>query len=294
MKTEQLVQLERVDYAVQKTKILDQISFDVDLGACTCLLGKNGSGKSTLIDLITGDLKPTAGNINYYQNQPLKNRPGDLSVLYEFMPFYPMLKVKEIIHLFGFVYSHNKSTSDQLVEQLELRPIMSKLFSKLSRGERKKVGLFVALFHNPKILIMDEPMVELDPLIRAQIWNKLIFSKNRTVFFTTHNWDEAQDHADKIIFLYEGQIIGSMTAQDKTKIRGKKILISEQVNLPKSILNTTQYIIYENQYYLFPELNHEKDLIEKINQITLNYSVQDKKLEDIYQLLISSSKNVKS
>ncbi len=286
MKIEKLLRLDGISYKVDKTILLDDITFDIESNGSTCLLGKNGSGKSTLIDIITGDLRPTSGKIIYLSGKSIKANKTDISVLYDFIPFYPMLKVKETLHLFGLGYNQDYKNHSELMECLELHLFMDKLFSKLSRGERKKVALFVALFHNPKLLIMDEPMAELDPIIRENIWKTLIFKTNRTTFFTTHNWDEAQNYADTIIFLYKGKKIGMLSSEKKEAIKGKKIIISKQVNLPRLFLEQNNYYITDNQYFIFPKINQEKPLIEKVSSITSNYSVQDKKLEDVYQLLI--------
>lgn len=285
---ESIIKIQNLHYKVDEKFLLRDISLDIHAGETFAILGSNGAGKSTLIDQITGDLSPSSGSLEYPKHQNLKTFKNNLGIVYDSTPFYPMLKVKEILNLFGRIYGIRYKDRMDLIEQLQLKEIMNRLFSKLSKGERKKVGLFIAFCHEPAVIMLDEPTGELDPLMRDKLW-KSVFKKqeNRCLIFSTHHWEEAYKYADRIAFISKGMLVGDILSKSDiaAKIDGKKVIISKQAIDPQadSRIAETQFSQDEANYYFYPEQQHEKDFINLITQHTLNFSIEEKSLEDYYK-----------
>ncbi len=94
----------------------------------------------------------------------------------------------------------------------------------------------------------------------------------------------------KLSFYHKGKIISTLSGSEKENIQGKKVSVSKQVELPDNIISETTYFTTDTQYHFLPKYQTERTFLNQISNITLNYSVEDKKLEDLYQLLIKKSK----
>ncbi len=289
---EPILSVNQLEYEVEKERILKNISFQVDRGDFFAILGSNGAGKSTLIDQVTQDLKPTSGSVEYPYHKTFQKFKDNLGIVYDSTPFYPMLKVQEILNLFSRIYKVDYKEKNNLIEFLQIGHIQGRLFNKLSKGERKKVGLFIAFCHQPEVVILDEPTGELDPLIRDVIWKKVFQDKDneRSLIFTTHQWEEAHRYADKIAFISKGQIVGDVLHKDEIleKVKGKKITVSKDsidMNVD-SRLSQVQFQEDDSNLYFFPVSSEERDFVQLISNHTLNFSIEEKSLEDYYKTLI--------
>ena len=286
-----IIEITNLDYQVGDKKLLSNISMDIKPGETFAILGSNGAGKSTLIDQITGDLSPNAGTITYPKHGNLKGFKKNLGIVYDSTPFYPMLKVKEILKLFGRIYDVDYRTRMDLIEQLQIGALLDRLFTKLSKGERKKVGLFIAFCHEPEVIILDEPTGELDPLMRDSLWKGMFKTQNnRSLIFSTHHWEEAHKHADRIAFISNGMLVGDILSQTDiaSKVGGKKVIISKQA-MQRDVDSRVQEADFtedESNYYFFPKQQEEKAFIQMISQYTLNFSIEERNLEDYYRALI--------
>ena len=195
---------------------LNNISLKLKAKELVVLLGPNGAGKSTLFSIITGLARADGGECFIYGNnivdqniRALKN----LGVVFQQPTIDLELSVKEnlLFHarLHGLRAANLKTIIENELHENGLEKKINKKVRTLSGGERRKVELIRSLLHNPKMLLMDEPTVGLDPGSRSELLRKILYlknAKNLSVLWTTHLVDEAEK-ADKIIILNKGKII---------------------------------------------------------------------------------------
>jgi ABC-2 type transport system ATP-binding protein len=284
-----VIQLNSVDFTIDEKEILKEVSLTINRGETFALLGGNGAGKTTLLDMISGNQRPTSGTVKVLDGAA-GNNPR-VSILSDVVPLFPMLKVKEILHYFAAFQGLSPSPDDRLVEILGLEDIEDKLFRSLSKGQRKRVGLYLALSSKPDILIMDEPTSDLDPMIRERIWKQLLSDTDITVLFTTHDWEEAREYADRLTFIHEGVLLGvpATPAALLAKPNGighRKLVVPAAAATPE-ILGDLPHVCHEDAYHIFAE-DRTEELIGRLSKITLNFSVLDSNLQDAYQYLVKT------
>jgi ABC-2 type transport system ATP-binding protein len=196
-------------YGTQKA--LDNVSFSIDSGQIVGFLGPNGAGKSTMMKIITTYIAQTEGVISVnghdVSTEPMlvKNVVGYLP---EHNPLYLDMYVKEYIQFNASVHGVAKNRIDEVIEQVGLTPEAHKKISQLSKGYRQRVGLAVALLHDPEVLILDEPTTGLDPnqLVEIRSLIKEI-GKTKTVLFSTHIMQEVEAVCDRVIIINKGKIV---------------------------------------------------------------------------------------
>lgn len=202
----------------------DQLSFKVYRGEIFGFLGANGAGKTTAIRILCGLSKPTSGFIRvagfdaYTQTEQIKKSIGYMSQKFS---LYEDLTVFENIRFYGGIYGlrteYIRSKSDELLNRLGMAEIRNKLIKDIPTGWRQKLAFSIAVFHNPRIVFLDEPTGGVDPVTRRQFW-KLIYETAHsgiTVFVTTHYMDEAE-YCDRVCIMSEGKIV-AMDSPDKLK-----------------------------------------------------------------------------
>ena len=226
--------------------ILNNINFSIYENETVAIIGTNGSGKTTLIDIILDDIKPSTGKV-YINDSKVKNY-STIGIAYDSLPLFPLLKVSEVIDYFCAILKLNyDAIKHEFFNSFDIDIISNSFIKDLSQGEKKKIGLLLAVMNNPKILILDEPFSNLDPTIIDVIW-KVLTKNNRTILFTTHNWKEVEAIASKVMFLHNGILI-------TTPKKPKEIL----KELPKkkitiSFNNDFLHKIAEYEYYVHDDL----------------------------------------
>jgi ABC-2 type transport system ATP-binding protein len=179
------------------------------------LLGVNGAGKTTLSSIIASLNPPTEGDIEFDGASIYKNLTRYRTQL-GFCPQRPnlnsMLTLEQNLRLSGSYYGMTEAQIDErlalLVKQFELAPFLSQQALILSGGYKQRFMIARSLMHSPKLVLMDEPTVALDPHIRRQLWAiiKDLKKMGVTVILTTHYLDEAEQLADRVCVLDQGQI----------------------------------------------------------------------------------------
>jgi len=195
---------------------LKNVSFSIKEGELFALLGPNGAGKTTTIRIISGLTQPTSGEL-YIYGKNIFNNPiwakSQIGLVPQTINLDLELTVEENLFIHGLLYRMPISLIKQRIsELLELADLTSRRKTKikeLSGGLRRRVLIIRALMHFPKILLLDEPTVGLDPHIRRKIWHfiKNIQSHGTTILLTTHYMEEAEFLADRVAFIFSGQII---------------------------------------------------------------------------------------
>ena len=204
----------------------DNLNFEVYAGEIFGFLGANGAGKTTAIRILSGLASPTSGEvivagINASKKpEEIKKQIGYMSQKFS---LYEDLTVKENIMLYGGIYGMSKSLikerTDSLLEKLNFSEYGNKLIADLPLGLRQKLAFSIAVFHEPKIVFLDEPTGGVDPITRRQFWEMIYETASRgiTVFVTTHYMDEAE-YCDRISIMSEAKIVALDTPENLKKL----------------------------------------------------------------------------
>lgn len=247
--------------------VVDNISFNVEEGSLFSFLGPNGAGKSTTINIICTVLTPSAGEVlidglNVRTNsQDIRRKIG---VVYQHNVLDDLLTVAENLRfrasLFGIVGENFESRLEEVANQLDFKNYLNQPFYTLSGGQKRRVEIARAIFHKPKILLLDEPTTGLDPESRKIVWGiigKLKNSFGMTIFLTTHYLEEARN-SDLITVINHGKIVASGSAITLQKNfscdqlflypgNGKmNQLITSVENIPLPYKQSYDYLIVEN------------------------------------------------
>ena len=195
-------------YAVNK------ISFEVAKGEIFGFLGANGAGKTTAMRILCGLSYPSSGQATvagfdvYKQQESIKKNIGYMSQKFS---LYENLSILENIEFFGGVYGVSrkdiKERSHALIDSLGLQKETKKMVGELPLGWKQKLAFSVAIFHEPKIVFLDEPTGGVDPITRRKFWDLIYEAADRgiTVFVTTHYMDEAE-YCNRISIMVDGKI----------------------------------------------------------------------------------------
>lgn len=203
------------------------ITLKVEKGELFCLVGPNGAGKTTTIKMMTGLLKPTGGKIiidgNDLQEEPLMVK-GIIGYIPDRPFIYEKLTGKEFLKFFAGLFGEEGKTVDDKIERLlnlfELKEWSEELIEGYSHGMKQRLVISSALLHSPKVIIVDEPMVGLDPKgirLVKRIFKKLS-SDDVTIFMTTHNLSVAEELGNRIGIINEGNLIAVGTMDDLRKM----------------------------------------------------------------------------
>jgi osmoprotectant transport system ATP-binding protein len=203
--------------------LLDSISFQVEEGTTTAVLGRSGSGKTTLLRTVNRMVAPTSGGIfvegrSVAAGDVIALRRGIGYVIQEtgLFPHFTVGRNVELVpELLGWPKAERARCSGELLEGVGLDPrdFARRYPHQLSGGQRQRVGLARALAADPKILLMDEPFGALDPLTRAEMQDmlrSLLGRMKKTVLLVTHDLDEALYLADRIVLLSEGRLVAHL------------------------------------------------------------------------------------
>lgn len=199
------VQVDNITLTLSKATILKNCSLQVPYGTIYSLLGSSGCGKTSLIKCILGLLQPCSGSIHVLGKLPNSSEEGVPGHNVGYMPqelsLYKNLTILETLKYFGLLFRMTPTNVLQritfLTELLHINDIDKKqLVETMSGGQRRRLSLACALIHKPPLLLLDEPTVGVDPLLRRQIWEHLTWlshNEKRTVLITTHYIEEAKN-----------------------------------------------------------------------------------------------------
>lgn len=203
---------------------VDDISFSVKDGKIYGLLGPNGAGKSTIMNILTGYLSATSGQVTV-AGHPLPEEADAakacVGYLPEQPPLYPEMTVQEyldfVAELKGVKKTERKEQVQKAARRTGLEKVLPRLIRSLSKGYRQRVGIAQALLGNPKLIILDEPTVGLDPAQVIEI-RKLIQELGRahTVILSSHILSEVQTVCQEVLILSKGKLVASGTLQELT------------------------------------------------------------------------------
>ena len=209
-----------------RRKVLDGVSCRLQSGTLTALIGHNGAGKSTLIKTILGLIHPAEGNVTVLGRAPGSD-PLSIGYLPENISFYEQMTMQAHLEYFADLKGVARSRVDELLEALGLSHVRRNRMNQCSKGQRQRLGLAQALLAQPRIMILDEPTVGLDPQASSWMYAQLaqLRSQGCTVIVCTHELSLIEPFADVVLMLAAGKLRAS----------GSVAELRRQANLPAVI-----------------------------------------------------------
>ena len=196
---------------------LKSVNFSIEQGDLVCLLGPSGCGKSTILNMIAGLLQPTGGDIQFKKSSVINTEPKDRNIGFVFQNYalYPHMTVLENI-MFPLTVGEKKiskeeakKVAEEYMQLTNIEELAEKKPGTLSGGQQQRVAITRALVQKPEVLLLDEPLSNLDARLRLKIREeirRLVKEVGITTIFVTHDQEEALSISDKIILLNEGVI----------------------------------------------------------------------------------------
>ena len=217
--SEAVVEVREVTRRFGAKVALDRVSLEVPCGAVFGLVGANGAGKTTLIRHVLGLLRAQAGAVRVFGRDPVADPAGVLGrigYLSEENDLPGWMRVAELLRYSRAFYPRwDDAYAEELRRTFEL-PAAAHVGS-LSKGQRARVGLLIALAYRPELLVLDEPSSGLDPLVRRDILGAIIRTiaeEGRTVLFSSHLLDEVERVSDHVALIHQGRVVFSAALDD--------------------------------------------------------------------------------
>ncbi len=284
---------------------VDGIGMYLEEGESVGLLGPNGAGKSTTISMISSLVKPTKGDVLFQGESILKNPKElrqSLGVVPQEIALYGELSAYENLKFFGRIYKLNGDFLEKRIsETLELVGLEEKrkdLVKNFSGGMKRRLNIAAALLHEPRLVIMDEPTVGIDPQSRNHILNtvrKLNKEKQMTVLYTSHYMEEVENLCDRVYIMDKGKVIASGYKDELKRILSNEdtILIELEryhpsfVDSLKELPMITKITYVEKEITIIVPKNAQLlgdifKLAEKHQAKIINVQIQNPSLEDVF------------
>ena len=286
-----MIKIKELTKNYDDVKAVRSISFDLEDAQIVGFLGANGAGKSTTLKMITGYLAPTSGNVFVDGKNIIDDCieiQKEIGYLPELNPLYTEMKVHEYLkfnaeirHIVGDDF---KEALTRVVSECGLQGVVHKTIGNCSKGYKQRIGLAAAMIHDPKILILDEPVTGLDPNQIVEI-RELIkkVGKKKLVLMSSHILQEIQATVDRIIIINNGEIIADGTS--KELIDGAKDLTTLTLSVENSNDNTI-----ENMKATIPSVtlkSTQKD--ESITTLIFEYSGKSDPRRDIFNYAVENN-----
>lgn len=304
-----MITVKNVTKKYGKFKAVDNISFEINDGEIIGLLGPNGAGKSTTMNILTGFIEPTEGEViinGYNISKKPKKAKKCIGYMPEGVPLYKDMTVKEFVtymaELKGVKKNEIKESVEQAIQDTWLQNVRKVLIRNLSKGYKQRVSMAGALVGNPEIIILDEPTVGLDPKQIIEIRNLIKkLGKDHTLIISSHILSEISQICERVIIINKGQIVAvdspenledtvnvenaiNIIVEDKeNKIEKIKIQGAKKIELiKKNDDNTKEYRIIPEKDYdirksIFSDLAKENITIFELKkpEITLEEAFMD-------------------
>lgn len=281
-----MIEVKNVTKKYGKFIAVDNISFTINEGEIIGLLGPNGAGKSTTMNMLTGFIEQTEGEIiidGYNTLKKPKKAKKEIGYMPEGVPLYTDLTVKEFITYMAEIKNVNRKVRKEKIQEIinktGLAEVQKKLIKNLSRGYKQRVSMAGALIGEPKILILDEPTVGLDPKQITEIRNLIKeLGKTHTVILSSHILSEVSQICNKVIIINKGKIVAIDTPENlESKVSNKNCLYVT-VEDSEDKMNTIKNKIQEIK---------KLELVEKNEDGTKQYMIESEDNVDLRKMIFS-------
>ena len=283
------IKIDQVQKQFGKNVVLEEVSLEIPRGQTLALLGRNGAGKTTLIRMLLGLLKPDAGSIQVDGCDPtreaieLRRRVGYLA---EDQTMYGWMTAVELCHFLNPFYpAWNQSLADDYLERFDI-PRHQRI-ERLSKGQNVKLGLTLALAHEPNVVILDDPALGLDTIARKEFNRDLIEhlqAAGRTVLFSSHLLDEVEAVADAVAILDGGRII-RQSATETLRSKVKRFVLNSVeiagVTPPPGLLDVR---VWESQFVV--TVDGAERFVEQLNSLGIEHEIVELSLDEIFESFV--------
>ncbi|MBP7934880.1 MAG: ABC transporter ATP-binding protein [Phycisphaerae bacterium] len=228
--TDATIRLESVRKCFGEFTALENLTLEVQAGELFAFLGPNGAGKTTTIKLIAGLLTPTSGSVfvcGYPMGRDGRLAKAQLAYVPDQPFLYEKLTGREFLDFVGRMYGLSRETytqrSGELIERLEMADFLDQLTESYSHGMKQRTVIAAALLHQPRVLVIDEPLVGLDPKTVRTVKDLMreMTQAGRTVFMSTHTLEVAEAVADRIGIIHHGRVVAMGTLSELRPLGGR-------------------------------------------------------------------------
>jgi len=280
---EYIIETRLLQMSFQHHMVLKGIDLTINQGEIFGLIGPSGVGKTTLINILTGQLLPTSGEVFVFGRDTKQlgdTEYSQMGMVFDVPGLFERLSCEQNLSIFADIYGIDKKRISHVLEKVNLAASAKTKVSRLSKGMRQRLIIARAILHSPKLLFLDEPTSGLDPLNTSDI-HKLILSlkeSGTTIFLTTHKMDEAMSLCDRVALLSEGVLIEN-DAPDE---------ICRKYNLENSL-----HILLKNgERVILPNTADSQETISEYmkNEQIVSIHSSEPNLEDVFLSVMKGGK----
>ena len=288
-KQELAIEVNQLSKSLSGRKVLEDINFQVKRGTVMGFLGPNGAGKTTTIKIMLDLVKPDSGSVKILGNgikDDLLNIKKNIGYVPEVVKLYEYMRIEEILKFNRSFYSAwNETLEKKYLSQFNID--RKKKCGELSQGERKQLGLILALVSDPELVILDEPVVGLDPLRRQELIKIILEElvvRGKTVFLASHLLSVVEQIADEVVIINKGQIC-DVRPVSELKENVKKIRVVFQHQPEPGLLEIPEITEYEQKgkEYLISVSKNLDQVVKRLQEEPLfAFEIIDQDLEQIF------------
>ncbi|PMC34313.1 ABC transporter ATP-binding protein [Bacillus sp. UMB0899] len=298
---EAVIELKNIKKVFKNKTAVDGITFSIHKGEIVAILGPNGAGKTTTMNIMLGLMEPSEGSIQLFNKQPKDKFVREkVGAMLQEVSVIDGLKVREVIQLFRSYYPKPLSFEEIVAFTGFSQSELQKRANKLSGGQKRRLGFALAMTGNPDVLFFDEPTVGLDVTSRKVFWNtiKELKQRGKTILFTTHYLQEADDVAERVILFNEGNIVGDGTPKDiKSKLTKQAVSFEANPSIRQDELTCIPFVteVYEKDGRVFVLTEQPDDVLKSIivkNLPIRNIGIEKGRLEDAFEQVLEKKEVV--
>ena len=280
-----MISVEHLTKCYGDFKAIDDITFEIHEGHVYGFLGPNGAGKTTTMNIMTGCLSATEGRVNIY-GYDIFEEPLQAKKLIGYLPEHPPLYLNEtpleylrfVGEAKGLKGAELKRQIEEVIQKTKIDSVKDRRISALSKGYRQRVGIAQALLGNPKVIILDEPTVGLDPIQIIEIRDLIKeLGRTHTVVFSSHILSEVQAICDQVMIISKGRLVAFDTPEnlEKLLLTPNEITITTDASgqETREILGSIEHVVetsIEEKEYVVARIKTDHDDVYKVSRAVFN------------------------
>lgn len=265
--------------------VVNNVSFTIEPFTSTALIGPNGAGKTTTMSMITGLLHPSSGKVMIEGSKDIREAIGFLPQYPQFYPWLSALEYVEMVaNLSGVAAKEIRARSMKTLEYVGLGKVVHKKTSTFSGGMKQRLGIAQAIVHEPKLLLLDEPVSALDPIGRQEVMDLLKeIQQETTILYSTHILHDAEKMTDQVLFLKEGKLVeqGSLTDIQRKYAESKYLIQFASEQSATSFCKSTNGDLEQQGVYVYVDASEQFPSISAVMQQLLTTQTDIVKVERV-------------